>query len=454
MNKSADRQFDLTQGGILNKLLMVALPIMGTQLMQMAYNLTDMFWLGRVSSDMVAASGTAGMYIWLSTAFIFIGRMGAEIGIAQCMGKGDTEAAQKYSQNALFLSVVLGLCFTVVMMVFAGPLIDFFAIKEAAVAAGAQSYLFLVSISMPATFISAAVTGTFNGSGNSWVPFLINALGLVLNIILDPVLIFTFNMGIEGAAIATVVAQAVVVVLSLWVMVWKRTRPFQNYRFFTKPDGALVRQILKWSTPIGLESMLFTLLSMIISRFVADWGASAIAVQRVGSQVESLSWMIGGGFASAITAFVGQNFGAGKWARIRSGFCISLMTISIWGLFVMVLLLVAGGALFSIFLPDPKLVGMGATYLRILAVCQIFVALESAAGGAFRGMGKTLPPSVASIACNAMRVLLAYFLSQTSLGLDGLWWGIALGASLRGAWIFIWFLVVFRCQPRDDIQPT
>ena len=86
---SSERRYNLTEGSILQKILLVALPIIGSQFMQMTYNLTDMFWLGRLSSDAVAASGTAGFYLWLSQAFLIIARMGAEIGVAQHIGRGN-----------------------------------------------------------------------------------------------------------------------------------------------------------------------------------------------------------------------------------------------------------------------------------------------------------------------------------------------------------------------------
>jgi Na+-driven multidrug efflux pump len=106
--KTSNNAFDLTQGSILQKIIVVAVPIMGTQFLQMAYNLTDMFWLGRVGSHAVAASGAAGMYMWLSMGFLLIGRMGAEIGVAQSLGRGDQTAALDFSRNSLFINFVIG----------------------------------------------------------------------------------------------------------------------------------------------------------------------------------------------------------------------------------------------------------------------------------------------------------------------------------------------------------
>ena len=122
----------------------------------------------------------------------------------------------------------------------------------------------------------------------------------------------------------------------------------------------------------------------------------------MGSQIESLSWLIGGGFASATTAFVGQNYGARQWGRIRRGYRISLAVLLGWEVFVTFVLVVWGRFLFSLFLSDPPVTDMGATYLRILAISQVSMALEGACSGA-RGMGQTLPPSICSIGSNLLR---------------------------------------------------
>ncbi|NLB90132.1 MAG: MATE family efflux transporter, partial [Clostridiales bacterium] len=188
----------------------------------------------------------------------------------------------------------------------------------------------------------------------------------------------------------------------------------------------------------------------IITRFITVFGTDAITVQRVGSQVESLSWLISGGFATAVTAFVGQNFGAGKWSRIHKGFTISLVAIVAWGALVTAFLFFAGGFFFHILMPDPQLVSMGSYYLKVLALCQIFGSLEAVASGAFRGMGKTLPPSVSSIGSNVFRVFLTYFLAE-KFGLNGIWWGITIGACIRGLVIFIWFQLSFRRLPKVDV---
>ncbi|MDL2225137.1 hypothetical protein LJC20_02885 [Eubacteriales bacterium OttesenSCG-928-M02] len=158
-----------------------------------------------------------------------------------------------------------------------------------------------------------------------------------------------------------------------------------------------------------------------------------------------------GGYSSALTAFTGQNYGAGKWGRIHKGYRISLIAMCSYGAFITALLFFFGRQLFGVFLPDPDTILAGAEYLRILSLCQMFNMLEAISAGAFRGMGKTIPPSVSSITMNGLRVPLAYLLASTSLGLTGVWWGVTIGAMLRGSMVFIWYLLYCRNLPKQDI---
>jgi len=434
-----ENKFDLTRGPIPRKLLAIALPIVSTQIMQMTYNLTDMFWLGRVGYGAVAASGTAGLYIWLSVGFMLLGRMGAEIGVSQSLGRGDDTAALEYSQNAFFIAVLSGVLFGASLILFSRQLVGFFNFQETSVAADTEAYLSIIGISMPLSFVSSVIAGTFNASGNTKTPFIISGAGFLLNMAADPVLIFTFGLGVKGAAVATVIAQTTVCALMIFAVKKSGRRPFEKYIFFVRPLWERLKQILKWTIPIGLESCLFCFLTMLTSRFEVAFGAYAIAVGRVGSQIESLSWLVGGSFGSALTAFVGQNFGAGENGRVRTGVRAAALCMTCWGIGVTMLLVFAGGAIFNVFLPDPSLTALGVKYLRIIAVCQIPMNLEAVAGNAYKGTGRTVKPSAVSITSNVIRVPLAYLLSRM-VGLTGVWIAVSATACLRGVWISAWYI--------------
>ena len=440
MESAKTSKYNLTEGSIVKKLLLVAFPIIGTQLMQMTYNLTDIFWLARVGSEAVAAVGSAGMYMWLSFGFLLIGRMGAEIGVSQFLGKGDKKGALSISQNAAVIALVLGTLFGITMIFFNKTLIGFFDFREAEVAANAARYLFFTGFTMPLFFVAAVATGTFNASGNSRTPFICNGIGQLMNIILDPIFIFTFGMGVEGAAIATVIAHLFSCGSLLGALFLAKNRPFEKYSFLFHPDPMKIKLILRWSIPIGLESILFCFLSMMTTRLEASFGADAIAVSRIGVQIESLSWLIGGGFGSAVIAFIGQNYGAKKYDRVQKGTKIAMTLMSVWGTMITFILIFLGETLFSLFLPVPKLIALGKQYLFIIAFSQLSMNLESVASGAFKGKGKTIPPSIVSIVCNVLRPIMAYFLSRTSLGLSGIWIAISITTVMRGLWICLWHL--------------
>jgi putative MATE family efflux protein len=432
---------DLTEGSILKKIIFVATPIMGTQFIQMTYNLTDMFWLGRLSSFAVAASGAAGMYMWLAMSFLLIGRMGAEIGVAQNLGKGDKSAAIDFLRNALFINILLG-AFCFCAFIFAAKfLVSFFPLVETNVLDDAAAYLRIVGFSLIPMFISGVISGTFNASGNSRTPFILNSAGLLCNVILDPICIFSLNMGIRGAAYATVVSQVLVCVLLFIAIKHFKSRPFKTFSFNFKPDKKKITTILKWSIPIGLESFLFCFLLMLSQRLEAGFGAAAFATGKIGGQIESLSWLIGGGFASAMVAFVGQNYGAGKTERIDRAVKYSLTLMGIWGTLIVVFFCLAGKNIFLIFLPDTEIAELGRHYLWIVAAAQIPMNLEAVWSGTFKGKGKTIPPSVVSITSNVMKPILGLILSRTTLGVYGVWAGVAIGDILRGLCLFIWYQV-------------
>ena len=449
MSQSSETKYNLTVGGIFSKILVVALPVIGTQLLQMSYNLTDMFWLGRLSTAAVAASGTSGMFMWLTMSLMVMGRMGAEIGVSQNLGRGDRDGARLYGENAFTLAAVLGLISGAALLVWRSPLIGFFNIQEEEVVSQAVGYLSVVSFGMPFNFMTSAMAGCFTASGNSRMPFYVNCVGLGLNMILDPLLIFTFDMGIIGAAAATVASQAASFTLMTIAINRAGQRPFDRFRFFARPDGKALIQIVKWGGPISAESAFFTFMSMLTSRMVSPFGQTALAVGRVGSQIESLSWLIGGGYGSALTAYMGQNYGAGKWTRIHRGFRISMLVMGVWGVIVTVFMCTLGGHAYWVFLPDGEVRAMGIVFLRILAVCQLPQCFEGVAGGAFRGCGKTLPPSVSSVSTNVLRVLLAALFVRI-WGAYGVWVAMSLSATLRGFGTLIWYLIDSRKQPAED----
>jgi putative MATE family efflux protein len=437
---------NLTEGNILKELIILALPIMGTSLIQMAYNLTDMIWVGVLGSRAVTAIGTAGFFTWFAFAFISIPQIGAAVGVAQSVGRRDADDTKSYIRHTIQMNVVLAFLYGTAMIIFRKQLIGFFNIKGDDIVNMAVSYLLIVSMGMIFFFLPPVLTAIFNAHGDSRTPFLINTIGLIVNIILDPLLILGIGpfprLEVAGAAAATIFAQFVVTMVYIFV-IRKKTDFFHELNFLQKPDWNHIGRIIKFGLPVALQSGAFTFIAMIIARILSRWGATTIAVQSVGSQIESISWMTAGGFQTALSAFIGQNFGAKKWERIFKGYFTAIGIISIIGVITSCVLIFFPEPIFSIFIREENVLKEGIIYLRILGVCQLFMCLEITTAGAFNGLGRTVPPSIVGIILNALRIPGALLLS-TALGLTGVWWSISLSSVLKGIILTSWFILFLR----------
>ena len=193
--------------------------------------------------------------------------------------------------------------------------------------------------------------------------------------------------------------------------------------------------------PVALQSGLFTVFGMFIGRIIAVWGEVPIAVQKVGTQIEAITWMTAGGFSTALGTFVGQNYGAKKYDRILKGYKATMGLAIVVGAITTVLLIVGGEFIFSLFIPEAEAIMLGKDYLRILAYSQLFMCIEITTTGAFNGLGQTLIPSVISVIFTGLRVPAAYILSSKDvLGLNGVWWSISLSSVFKGVIITAIFL--------------
>ncbi|MEG0190750.1 MAG: MATE family efflux transporter [Lachnospiraceae bacterium] len=448
---------DLLNGHIATSLAKLAFPIMGTSLIQMAYNMTDMIWIGRVGSNAVAAVGAAGMYIWLSNGLVMIPRVGGQVKVAHALGAKRIDEARTYARGALQMGAVLGILFGILCVTCSKGLIGFFRLNSPRVVEDAMVYLAITGGCVIFSFINQVLAGIMTAMGNSGITFCATTVGLVVNIVLDPVLIFGLvgfpKMDVMGAAIATVLAQAIVGGIYLLIIA-KDRMIFSQIHLFHKTNKQSLSEMIKIGMPVGIQNMIFTGISLIIARLIAGWGDAAVAVQKVGSQIESISWMTADGFAAAINSFIAQNYGADKKERIKKGYRTAIGIMAGWGVFTTLLLVVFPDYIFRIFITEPEVLPMGVSYLRILGYSQLFMCLEIASSGAFQGLGKTMPPTMVGIVLTSIRIPMAMILSATVLELDGIWWSITISSVLKGLVMPTWFIIVLRkcCKTKKNIK--
>lgn len=441
------RQIDLLHGNILKSLTELAVPIMATSLVQTAYNLTDMAWIGMVGSDAVAAVGAAAMYTWLSSGVATLARMGGQVKSAHAYGEGNNKEAVRYGKGALQLALGLAVLYGILANVLAGPLIGFFHLNSQVVAENAVLYLRIACGFILFAFIGQTLTGLYTASGNSRTPLVANCIGMGANIILDPLLIFGFGpipgMGVAGAAAATVSAQFIV---GLVLVLSMKNDPVlaAQMRIWIPTPWSNIKTMIRIGFPAAVQSMLYCGISMVLTRFVTSWGDTAVAVQRVGGQIESISWMTADGFGSAINAFVGQNYGAGNLKRVKQGYMKAAGIMVAWGIFTTFLLILGAVPIFSLFIHEAEVIPAGADYLRIIGFSEMFMCVELMTVGAMSGMGRTLEASALTIIFTSARIPLAFLLGRTPLGLNGIWWALTISSITKG----IIFFTVFLCMMR------
>lgn len=178
---------NLTQGPILKQLFTLAMPIMATSFIQMAYSLTDMAWVGRIGSEAIAAVGSVGILTWMSTSISLLNKVGSEVSVGQAIGAQNEQATRAFASHNLTLSLLISLSWGALLFIFATPIISIYEL-EPHIAKMAGEYLRIIATAFPFVFLSAAFTGIFNAAGRSKIPFSINGIGLITNMILDPLL--------------------------------------------------------------------------------------------------------------------------------------------------------------------------------------------------------------------------------------------------------------------------
>ncbi|WP_317853845.1 MATE family efflux transporter [Chakrabartyella piscis] len=438
---------DLLNGNIAGSLAKLAFPLMGMSLFQMAYNLTDMFWISRLGAGAVASIGTGGLLIWLSQGIHNLSLLGGQVYTAQNLGAQDKDMARTFAHAAMWLSTLISLILGALFCFGRTPITAFFNLNDPEVIRNSEIYLAITGGLIFFMLLSKLLTSLITATGDSKTPFIATTIGLLFNMFLDPALIFGWfglpALGVAGAAIATVFSQVIVFTVLVHHAIHD-PYVFSKIKLWVKPDMTACKEILKLGAPLAFQTSLLPLISMYISRIVAGFGDNAVAVQRIGSQVESLSWMATDGFAVAVSNFIAQNYGANNLPRAKKGFFSAFCMLSIYGCCVTLLLVFCGGALFSIFLDSPDVLPMGIDYLRILGFSQLFLCLEILASNSLSAFGQSKLPAVIATVFSLLRLPLVLWLHTTSLGLNGIWWGVSITTICKGVILFISILIFMK----------
>ncbi|SFS97485.1 MATE family efflux transporter [Halostagnicola kamekurae] len=447
---------DLTSGGIGKPLFFLAMPIVVTNLFQTAYNLADTFWLGQYNTDALAAISFAFPLVFLLISLGMGIAVAGSILVAQYTGADQKrEAEYAASQSVTFAaiaSIVLGV-------------IGYFGVDTFLSLMGASTdvlplatdYMEVISLGLLFMFGFAIFISLMRGSGDTITPMLVMFGSVVLNIVLDPFLIFGWTivenaplvgtisfpeLGIQGAAIATVFSRALALLVGLMIM-FRGNHGIQINLRDMLPDLAYLRRLFRIGLPASIEGTGRALSMNLLLVIVAMFPDTVVAAYGIGTRVFSVVFLPAIAVARGVETMTGQNMGAGKPDRAAQATGLAAK-------FLFGVLTVAGIVVFLF--PEPivsvfvgadqenaaRVISIGAEFLRYVALSFGFIGIMRAYTGSFRGAGKTLTAAAISVLMlGVVRFPIAWF-ATGSLGETGIWLAFALsnviGAGVAYAW--------------------
>ena len=411
---------NLTHGPINRQLFNLAMPIMATSFIQMAYSLTDMAWVGRLGSEAVAAIGSVGILTWMSGSISLLNKVGSEVSVGQSIGAQNQEDARQFASHNITIALIISICWGGLLFMFASPIIRIYELEEH-ITANAIEYLRIISTALPFIFLSAAFTGICNAAGRSKIPFYISGTGLIMNIILDPLFIFGFGLGTNGAAYATWLSQATVFAIFIYQLRFRKDALLGGFPFFSRLKKKYTRRILKLGLPVATLNTLFAFVNMFLCRTASEQGGHiGLMTFTTGGQIEAITWNTSQGFSWHTT----------------------LWMTGIFGTFCTLLFVFYGNEVFSIFVPEQAAYEAGGVFLRIDGYSQLFMMLEITMQGVFYGIGRTVPPAIVSIVCNYMRIPLAILFVRMGMGVEGIWWAVCVTTIAKGLILLGWFTMI------------
>lgn len=419
------KQLDMTTGKIQSLILSLAIPIIGSSLLQFTYNFMDMLWVGGLGSYEVASVGSASFYLNLGYALQACIVVGSGVKIAHAIGSKDDVQSKAYIQTGMFLNFVLGIIFIMIFTLFGQQLLQYLGIQESNVIQ--QGYFYLLG-SLPmivCSFFNTFFIRVLQNYGIMKQAFYISCIGMILNMVLDPILIYIFKFGVLGSAIGSSVGHIIMFLMFL--------DKFKDYFLFSIKGVTKdkLKQVLQLGIPMTFQRVLFTLVNIILAKLIAQFGAEAIAAQKIGLQIESIMFMVIGGCNGAIASFTGQNFGAKLYERVDRGYRYTLKISIVYACIALLLFLWIPNVLASIFVRDDVTILIASNYLRIVSISQLFSAIEMISNGYFTGIGKPKIPAVISIVFTVLRIPFAMICTPL-LGINGIWLSISISSICKG----------------------
>lgn len=406
------KEQDFTRGRILPSLVRFALPVLLAIFLQTMYGAVDMLIVGRFNDAAEISAVSTGSWIMQTITMGIVGlAMGTTILLGQRIGEKKPEEAGRVVGASICIFVVVGLCITVVMELMAVPVTR---IMQAPPEAFESTVVYIRICSAGAVFIVAynVLGSIFRGMGNSKMPLLTVAIACVCNIAGDLLFVGVLHMAAAGAAIATVLAQVISVVLSAYI-IKRQGLPFHFDKSCIRFDGKNIRRIIKLGFPIALQDILVAVSFLVITAIVNGMGVVAAAGVGVAEKICGFVMLVPSAFGQTISAFVAQNVGAKEMGRAKTALRYSIMLSLGIGMFLAYFSFFHGDIMAGIFNSETQVIAAGAEYLKAYAIDCLLVSFMFCFTGFFNGCGKTTFVMIQGIiGAFGVRIPVSYLMSR------------------------------------------
>lgn len=446
------RQNNLVEGNIFKSLMKFAIPVLGAMFLQALYGAVDLFVVGRFAETAdVSGVATGSMFLHTITCVITGMTMGITVFVGQSIGEKNRDKTNKGIGSGIFIFIIIAVVMTLMIAFLADVFSNLMhAPKEAF--DETSSYIMICGIGF--TFVVAynVLSGIFRGLGDSKTPLITVAVACVFNIVGDLLLIAVCDMGAAGAAIATVGAQGLSVLVSI-LIIRKKDLPFDFSTKYIRYDAYVVKTELKLGVPIALQELLVGISFLVIQTVVNTMGVVASAGVGVAEKLCIFIMLVPSSYMQSMSAFVAQNIGAGKIKRANKALLYGIATSLSVGIVMACVTILYGDIMASIFTPDEAVIAAAFDYLKAYGIDCLFVAELFCFIGYFNGRGKTLFVMIQGIVgAFCVRVPVVFLMSklpETSLFFVGL--ATPISTIVQIILCLVMFFAVVRRQDKKDI---
>lgn len=444
MTEKKSVNYDLTEGSILKSLTKLSIPIILANLLQTAYQLVDTFWVGRLGPGAVAAVTLSFPIVFVIVALGGGLTMAGTILIAQNKGKKDYAAMNHITTQTVFLIFLLSVILSIFGYFISDIMLRWMDVDET-IFKDSSEYLKITFIGTIFTFTFMLFQSLMRGIGEVKIPMLIVLSTVILNLLLDPLFIFGYGfipeMKVQGAALATVITQAISTIIGLYILLKGKYGLRLKLKNYT-PDFKLYKTIFKLGLPSSVEMSMRGIGMLVMTYLVTKFGVQTIATYGIGTRIFGFIIVPTIGLSMATTTLVGQNIGAGKPERAEKTAIISAIAGFIGLSLIGILIFIFANSIATFFVPDePETILNSAYFIKILSVGFGFLAVIQVLNGTFRGAGDTMITMIFSmISIWILRFPVAYYLSRyTDMKEIGIWYSFDFDIAIGFLLAIFWF---------------